>query len=437
MQALFDALRAAQYYRGMFWRLTRNIFILLSILFLGNASLPLADLSNSVRAHTRSLEFDYVSWTMDAIAVKLKQALRGESEYIEEKQSSQLVRDYMSLVEEIQQNEHALAQLAADPAADALVAEIAAQEQHLESLKHKQDELASLAEAILQAQLSQVIEDENLAFLGSVFPPVLFHSTPLPWALIVSPRDSIRQEANLSLETDLNLVEHIELENKVAQSLDLSTLVVPVGGIGSYPTMIAQSSNLNWLAEVIAHEWVHNYLTLRPLGLLYNRNQDLRTINETVANIAGKELGAALIARFYPDLAPTPPPPDIDPPSNEPRAVAALEPAFDFRAEMHATRIKVDALLAQGAIEQAEAYMEQRRLVFWEAGYTIRKLNQAYFAFYGSYADQAAGPAGEDPVGNAVRALRTHSSSLDRFVRQLAFVTSVDELMQISREISD
>jgi len=44
-------------------------------------------------------------------------------------------------------------------------------------------------------------------------------------------------------------------------------------------------------------------------------------------------------------------------------------------------------------------------------GYYIRKLNQAYFAFYGAYADVPGGPAGEDPVGPAVRALRSQSQS--------------------------
>ena len=45
----------------------------------------------------------------------------------------------------------------------------------------------------------------------------------------------------------------------------------------------------------------------------------------------------------------------------------------------------------------------------------MRKLNQAYFAFYGAYADQPGGAAGEDPVGPAVRALRERSQGLADF----------------------
>jgi hypothetical protein len=95
---------------------------------------------------------------------------------------------------------------------------------------------------------------------------------------------------------------------------------------------------------------------------------------------------------------------------------------------MHTTRVTVDAMLAAGKIEEAEAYMEARREIFWQNGYTIRKLNQAYFAFYGAYADVPGGAAGEDPVGPAVRALREQSDSLADFVNRISWMTSFEEL---------
>jgi len=83
------------------------------------------------------------------------------------------------------------------------------------------------------------------------------------------------------------------------------------------------------------------------------------------------------------------------------------------------------------AIEEAEAYMEERRIIFVENGYNIRRLNQAYFAFHGAYADQPGGAAGEDPVGEAVRNLRAQSESLADFVRKIAWVTSYERLQQL------
>ncbi len=96
---------------------------------------------------------------------------------------------------------------------------------------------------------------------------------------------------------------------------------------------------------------------------------------------------------------------------------------------MHETRVTVDDLLAEGQIEAAEAYMEIRRQVFWDNNYRIRKLNQAYFAFYGAYADQPGGSAGEDPVGAAVRQLRAESASLVEFIDQIAWLISFDGLL--------
>ena len=108
-------------------------------------------------------------------------------------------------------------------------------------------------------------------------------------------------------------------------------------------------------------------------------------------------------------------------------------PKFDFRKEMNITRLHADQLLAEGKIEQAEEYMEERRLVFWENGYhSLRRLNQAYFAFHGAYADEPGGAAGtvEDPIGSAVRALRMKSTSLLQFLNRASWITSYADLQQ-------
>jgi len=299
----------------------------------------------------------------------------------------------------------------------------------LQRLYRQRATLGPLAESALQTQLSLILKEQGLTLGGQPLPPVLYRSTPLPLSLVVSPREVIRQEANISLRPDLTVDQQVALEDRVDHALNVSSLVVPVGGIGTYPTMVMQTTDLNWLAEVVAHEWVHNYLSLRPLGMLYTHSPELRTINETVASIAGKELGRMVIARFYPDRLPPPPSPPATGSSSPPPP-----PAFDFRAEMRKTRLEVDRLLAAGRIEEAEAYMEARRRVFWEHGYRIRKLNQAYFAFYGAYADQPGGAAGEDPVGAAVRTLWDRSPSLTDFLHRVAWITSFEQLQQILKE---
>ena len=248
-------------------------------------------------------------------------------------------------------------------------------------------------------------------------------------ALIISPRNLIRQDANISLLPELSLDQVVELETQVEKKFNVSALVTDVGGIGDYPTMVLSTTDMNFLSNTIAHEWTHNYLTLRPLGLEYDASPDLRTMNETTASIVGKEIGLQMLTRYYPQFAPQPPPVQtsqnntIQAPDNSP-------PRFDFRKEMHITRLTVDGLLASGKITEAESYMEARRQFFWENGYQIRRLNQAYFAFNGAYADEPGGAAGADPVGPAVRALRQQSPSLADFLNRISWMTSLADLQR-------
>jgi hypothetical protein len=76
--------------------------------------------------------------------------------------------------------------------------------------------------------------------------------------------------------------------------------------------------------------------------------------------------------------------------------------------------------------------MEQRRILFVQHGYLIRKLNQAYFAFHGAYnADPGGSPAaGKDPVGPAVQELRRRSPSLGAFLREIATVRDFADLQK-------
>jgi len=422
-----------------FWSWLRRTFkLLLWVIFLVLIQTSSGSFSSvqgeGVRAFTRAIEFDYVSWTLNAIFVKINQSALGTYTYLPEDTRHQLVLDYLQLVTIIQNDETQLSMVYADPNVKDPGAVSTPLIEKLNSLYRQRSYLAPLAEAILQNQLSATVAEMGLTLGGQPIPPVLYHSTPLPMALIVSPRNTIRQDQDISLSPDLTVDQQVILENKVDRAMDVSSLVVPVGGIGVYPTMVEQTTDLNWLSEVISHEWVHNYLTLRPLGINYEASPEMRTINETTASIAGIEIGRALIARYYPELLPPPPLPT--PPPGEGTTEPPPLPEFDFRAEMHETRVTVDNLLTEDNIFEAETYMETRRVFFWDHGYLIRKLNQAYFAFYGAYADQPGGAAGEDPVGTAVRALRAHSSSLVDFIHRISWLSSYGQLQQAVQEIS-
>lgn len=401
------------------------------LVLLTQSALPPADSKEQIRRFTRSLEFDYVNWTLDAFRSKGLQSAIGLTGYMSDDVNRQLVLDYLELVQVIKNSQAEIDAIYADP--NVLDPESVSFEKRLqmEAMQAERVRLGPLAESVIQQQVASVLDELGLDLGGQTVPPILYAVTPLPMALIVSPRDVIRQEANISLQPEMPIEQIVGLEESVSGALDVSALVTPVGGIGAYPTMVISTTDLNFLVEVVAHEWTHNYLTLRPLGINYDTTPELRTMNETTASIAGKEIGREVISRYYPEFLPQSPSPAPPAQEGEMPKQALTPPPFDFRAEMRVTRLQVDEYLSVGEIDKAEAYMESQRAKFWENGFQIRRLNQAYFAFHGAYADLPGGAAGEDPVGEAVRTLRDRSDSLAQFIKRMSWLSSYNGLIRL------
>ncbi len=392
--------------------------------------------AEKARLDALPLAFNYFTWETNAFLIKGMQTGVKPAQTLSPQAQHDLVIETLRLTYELEWQEAVISSAYAraegiDPAQQ-LGEDLARQKE----LREKLERLRPLAESILEAQVSGVLVEEGIARMGSAIPPLLFHITPLPMALITSPRDVIRQDTNLSLLAELTLEEIEQLELEVERSTGQSALVVDVGGIGVYPTMVMRSSNLPWMLDTIAHEWTHNYLSLRPLGWLYDKTPELRTMNETAATLAGMEISQKVLERYYPEFLPPP----VDETATDP-IPATEQPEqteiFDFRAEMHATRVRVDELLEAGKVEEAEAYMEERRMVFIEQGYDLRKLNQAYFAFHGAYAALPGGAAGEDPVGPAVNELRASSDSLADFLRTIGRMDSYEDLLAYNARVRE
>ena len=414
--------------RRIAW-LRRFLLSVLLAFLLTQSSLTTLGTVERVRRFTRPLEFEFVGWTLDALRLKLTASSLGAAAYLPEAERRALVLRYAAGIDRRQQLLAEITERYADPLAGDAPSAVAPLQAELSALDADLLRWQPEVESILQEQVAVILHELGLDLAGAAVPPIAFHFSDLPMAVIVSPREVIRQDANVQVEPSLPLDEQIHLEQSIEQAYDVSALVVPIGGIGTYPTMVAESGAVPWVAEVVAHEWTHNYLTLRPLGLSYDVSPALRTMNETAASLMGKEVGRRLVERYYPELAPLPT-------SGQPETppVPASAPSFDFRLEMRETRLEVDRLLAAGKVEEAEAYMEQRRQVFWQNGFhDLRRLNQAYFAFHGAYADEPGGAAGEDPVGAAVRQLWSASRTPAEFLRRIAWMSSFEALQQALR----
>ena len=373
---------------------------------------------------TSGYAFNFVSWEITNLAAKLKTSLVDRDySYLTPDRQQQMVDGYFATADLMDRLSQEIERLHADPGA-AEPGRLALLEGKLAAARQRLDGFAAAAEAVLDGQVTTILAEEGIgAGLVGVFPPVSTKFEPPPLLLVVSPREKIEIKTGVQMRPNLEL-NQIESLEAGADALGVSSLVVNIGGIATYPGMIMQTGARDWAVRTIAHEWLHDYLFLRPLGWSYGQSHEIIAINETVADIASAEIGNLALQRYYG----VPLPPAEGEPEEEQPPAPGKEPAFNYNKEMRLTRLTADALLAQGQIAQAEQYMEERRRFFLSKGYVIRKLNQAYFAFHGSYADS---PASVDPIGQDLRTLRRRTATLKEFISLTSHLTSYEELKKL------
>jgi hypothetical protein len=259
------------------------------------------------------------------------------------------------------------------------------------------------------------------------FPPVNVHLADPPRLLIISPRDRIESIKKVTLLPEMSLEEIERIEEEVDR-LGVSSLVEGLGGMSTFPSYVDYEADLRFTVDTMVHEWLHQYLAFTPLGFRYILDQtrirpdyEIATINETVVDIVSKEIGAIVCETYFPQFVTEIPQPQ---PNNG---------VFDFNKEMREIRKVVDDYLAWGEIEAAEAFMEQKRQYLAENGYYIRKLNQAYFAFHGTYADS---PTSISPIGADLNELREQSVSVKAFLDTVSVISSREDLTNTMEQIS-
>ena len=283
-------------------------------------------------------------------------------------------------------------------------------------------ELENVVESAIEGRVDAAIREQGLSFPLSlpgalaVWPPLDIELTPSPHVLVISPRGEIRREEERILQFDLSLDDLYRIERE-AEERDgsIASFVAPTGGIAFYPAIV-DARSYRGAVSTAAHEWVHHYLIFYPLGRAYFADADARTINETVASLVGWELRDAALERFGDPTA-----------SARPAAAppAARAEGIDRNAVLRELRLEVDALLAEGRVAEAERRMEEVRLMLADHGFAIRRINQAYFAWYGTYAARADAV---DPLGGQLRELRERAGSLARFLELVRGITTRAEV---------
>ncbi len=390
--------------------ITGTLMILLPVLLLVGF-MPGKDMDTRLKPIVKPYQFSLAGWEAQAIPGELKQLIAPRRESAQDETA--VVTGYFTLTRQIK-----ALKLTSQP--DSLA--------EINRLREQKAALADTVTGILEKQISETLAElgifNTVGRLPVGFPPVNFKLETPPNLLVISSRDSIEPVRKITLQSALNSKDITEIESR-ADALGVSSLVVELGGLGAtYPTFVTDEASLPWVIEAGVHEWLHQYLTFRPLGFAYvldltglHRDYDVAVMNETLAGILGKEIGEIVYEKYY---APYPAGAVIR------NSVAA--PEFDFDREMREIRLTVDSYLARGEIVQAENFMKESRDSLAAKGYNIRKLNQAYFAFYGTYSDS---PASINPIGAELRELRAKSASPKDFLERASVLTSRQQLQQI------
>ena len=119
-----------------------------------------------------------------------------------------------------------------------------------------------------------------------------------PTILNTSRRDYVEVVEQVLLVPDLPPLERDRIEREILEKHDLSALVDNLAGLSTYPTIVTDQTTLRSALRTSVHEWLHAYLFFRPLGWNWNRSPEMFSLNETVAELAGNELGDEVFARM-------------------------------------------------------------------------------------------------------------------------------------------
>ena len=291
-------------------------------------------------------------------------------------------------------------------------------------------ELQNSSEEILESLVTSVLIKEGFTILGDfVFPPVDTKLGGAPNLLVISPRDRIQRTEEILLNPAISLSTVEYFENTLLLDQNLSAIVIELGGIATYPSSIAEMETLRDILTTVSHEWVHHYLFFYPLGQSIYQDSQMTTLNESIAVILGNEIGRQVWDEINQNDKCIP----IDKYKDQDKEVM-INDSFNFNMVMRETREKVEKYLQDGEIQNAENYMNNQRDLFVRNGYQIRKINQAYFSFYGTYANR---PESTSLTYKYLLEIRNRKSSLYEFLDILKDISNYEEFLSIYHHLSD
>ena len=140
--------------RGVLLILRRAAWLLALAFLLRFSTLPLGESWARIGAMVSGVHFDYVGWTLEAMASKAAESLWGAHPYMSEAERAEFARRYFADVASAQQLEGQIEAIYADPVVndpDAASADLRAER---DALRLDVSQRQALAEAIIEGQVA-------------------------------------------------------------------------------------------------------------------------------------------------------------------------------------------------------------------------------------------------------------------------------------------
>ena len=410
-----------EYYYGLRKRTGAGLLILLLILlFVRGDNYKLTPVELIASDHL----FSIVRWEVKNFPQKwihaLWEAIPGNKPSREERLI--IIDDYFQLARKVQKEkdriEGVLIRRSATKGSAAAAKELVPTTEALELVEKEKNALQGKAEEAVEAEISTLLAEMGFeSRIGLIWPPVDIKFEKPPTLLVLSPRDKITLMGSVLLDPDLKGVERDRIETEILEKHNLVGLVDDLAGLATYPNIVSDLYTTRTIMRTAVHEWMHAYFFFKPLGKNLRKSDTMFSINETTADIIGRELGDIVFERIGGDLS-----------ISASRYAPAEDINPNFTRVMRETRQRTEELLNEGKIEEAEQYMREQQWFLRLRGYGLRKLNQAYFAFRGRYAES---PASTSPLGDQLKELRSLLPSAAAFINEISEVGSHQEFLDL------
>tara|TARA_B100001029_G_C14981061_1_gene406045 strand:- start:61 stop:1056 length:996 start_codon:yes stop_codon:yes gene_type:complete len=270
--------------------------------------------------------------------------------------------------------------------------------------------------------INELYEQDMDYIFNIIFPTPEFTVGNSPKLLVTSPRNKIERGSELLINSSISLIEIEKIENAIEEEENLSSIIIDIGGIAAYPAIIKESNNQRQLFLTFSHEWLHQYLIFHPLGRSYFSNTKMKEINETLANIFSAKLLDSLCLKEF-ELK---------------KEICSIEDKvkneFDYSKFMKNLRLDVDNLLLERKILEAEKLMEDSALILNNNGFKIRKINQAWFAFNGTYGDS---PSSVSNIDDELLKFIDNQTTIKIAIDELKNINSVNDYNILIKDSAD